>query len=280
MPPPPATAVPTPPPPGYATSPSLPPPPGTYPPYGAAPLSANPFASQLGAPAGPRLDPGVAQRLSALESNLGALSMGSGAIAEGVMEAVTGGLFIGLGAWARNTGSVQTGNYFYVYGGMSVGRALIDFTLKPNPQRYAVAYTNMPMATTEDAMARLRYGEDSLRMLAYRYRTARLLDGGLQIAAGAISIPILVGPEGFAHADAFTYIIAITGGITIITGLVAMLTPTSAERRWKSYQRLVARLNARNAPPPSRPPYSLERSYEVGAFALPGGFGASYRLRF
>lgn len=206
--------------------------------------------------------------------------MGQGAVVEGVMEALTGGLFIGLGAWARNSGSVQTGNYFYVYGGMSIGRALIDFTLKPNPQRYAVAFTNMPMTTPEDAMARLRYGEQSLQMLANRYRTARLLDGGLQIAAGAISIPILVGPEGFAHADAFTYIIAITGGITIVTGLVAMLTPSSAERRWKSYKRLVARLNARNPTPATQAPYSLERRYEVGAYALPGGFGASYRLRF
>jgi hypothetical protein len=96
--------------------------------------------------------------------------------------------------------------------------------------------------------ARLAYGEEALGNIAYRYRLARLLDASIAIVSGLAVIPIFLRGDGFDSTNPFDYVVIVSSGISVISGLVNLATRTDAERRWDAYQELRDRLATREEP--------------------------------
>ena len=180
-------------------------------------------------------------KLSALSADLQALAArGGGGVVEGVLSMVTGGLTIGLGAIIDDPFSP----YLYVLGGSTAARGLVHIALIPDASGTAVNFAHMPMTTEEEIQARLVYGESELQSLAERNLWARIVDGSLSLAAGLAVIPVYLAPNGFAENDVLFYFVLIGAGLSAVGGLLTLIVPSDAERRWGAYQEMRRRLDA------------------------------------
>jgi hypothetical protein len=123
-----------------------------------------------------------------------------------------------------------------------VARGIVDLTIMPNAQDAAIAFAHMPMTTVPEVRDRLRYGEHELESLADRTRHARVLDASISIGVGAAFVPLYLGPNDWKVNDAVDYFVLIGSAISVISGLINLLTRSEAERRWAAYRELRSRL--------------------------------------
>lgn len=237
-----------------------------------------------GAPPPPTVDARIpsrlATRLRVLEGNFQALAARSGnKVLDGVLSLVTGGLVVGIAGWQWSEDK-QLGGYLLLWGGASVARGVFDLTLTPNIARPSVAFTHMPMRTLAEVEARLAFGEQALEDIARRARLARILESSLNMAVGAAAIPLYLAPNDFAFDSPFDYFVVIGSGISIISGLINLLSRTDAERRWQAYEELRDRLGDDDAGEERAGRTPRLRFVGVGGGPLPGGGGVSTQWSF
>ena len=220
---------------------------------------------------GARIPSRMATRLRVLDSDFTALSSrGGNHIVDGVLSILTGGLAITLGVLFDDE---LISPYLYLYGGAGVVRGVLDLSLTPDPSELAIQFAHMPMGNMGEVVARLHFGEEGLASLASDTRLVRILDASLNIGVGVAVVPLYLGPNDFAITSPFDYFVLIGAGISIISGLINLLTRSEAERRWDAYEELDSRLSAEdggraaNQTPSGDGPERL--SY--GLVPLPGG---------
>jgi len=184
----------------------------------------------------------VATRLRILDRDLTSIAARSGgAVVDGVLSIVAGAVSISLGVVFRNEPLAQ---FLYLVGGAAVARGVLGITLLPDAEEPAIRFGHMPMTSVREVRARLAYGESALEYLAERARLARLLDGGLNLAVGVAIIPTWLGPNDFTLSGIEDYFVLIAAGISILSGVISLLSETDAERRWGAYRDLRDRLAA------------------------------------
>lgn len=189
-----------------------------------------------------RIPSRITTRLRSLDANLRALgNRGGGNVVNAVLSMLTGGLAITLGALKDNPTDWMS-VYLYVYGGASAVRGVLDLVLTPNASGAAIAYQHMPMGTRDEIRARLSYGERELASLAEQALIARVLDGSINIAAGAAVVPIYLAPNNFEISNPLDYFILIGAGVSIISGIITLASSSAEEQRWDAYRSLRERL--------------------------------------
>lgn len=224
--------------------PSVPPPPPTgYDPavqYPApAPAGVRGFVSD---PLEGRIPSRIATRLRVLDGSLQALAIrGRNRLIDGILSLVAGGVMTGIGIWQWEANR-NLASYLVLWGGSNLVRGIIDLVVTPNPTGPAIAYAHMPMTTPEQVRQRLDFGEAALERLARRTKIARVLDATINIGAGLAFIPLYLAPNDFRIVDPFDYFILIGSGISVLSGLISLLTRSDAERRWRAYRELRDRL--------------------------------------
>jgi hypothetical protein len=235
-----------------------------------------------------RIPPRIATRLRVLESDFNALAArGGNSIVDGVLSILTGGLTITLAVLLADEPNIPE-EYLYLYGGATVARGIIDLVLMPNPSDAAIAFAHMPMGSPREVMTRLRYGETELESLADRTRMTRIIDASLNIGVGVAVIPLWFGPRDY-EIQPFDWFIIIGSAISVISGLINLLSRSEAERRWSAYEELRDRLRREQAqdrrrrrgsgsdgdtgPPDGQMPAA--GTLQVGAAPLPDGHGGA-----
>ncbi len=190
-----------------------------------------------------RLPRNAAIRLRALEGDLLALARsGRNRIVSGVMAMVSGGIAIGLGFLVRDEDFLS--NYLFVYGGGNLARGVVQIALEPDTSDPPVVFSHMPMRNNEEISLKLTYGERALEELADRKQLARILDASISIGTGAAILPIYLGPNDY-EVDTFGAFVLIGAGVTVVSGLVDLIIPSEAERRWDAYKTLDMQLKQR-----------------------------------
>lgn len=183
----------------------------------------------------------TATRLRALDTDLQVLAArGGGGIIDGVLQLVMGGVLIGLGTLVNS----DAAPYMYTYGGTAVARGVLSFAFLNDPSGVASTYAHMPMTNADEIQARLAFGERELESLANNARIARILDGSLSVASGLLVVPIYLGPRDFSVSSPMDYFLIIGAGISVVSGVVTLITTSEAERRWSAYEELRTRMRA------------------------------------
>lgn len=242
--------------PGYPSVGTLPAPPE------AAPLTSL-FPSQ-----GPLVSAQVATKLRVLDTDLNYLGgRGRNRVVDGILSMVTGGLSIALGVIVDEQ---SLSDYLYVYGGAGVARGLLHLFLGSNPSDAALEFSHMPMASEQDAQARLRFGENALESIADADRLSRILDASLNILTGAAFVPLYLGPNDY-EIDTFGAIVLVTAGVSVVTGAINLFTMSESERRLDAYEAMKNRLS---------PGPQARRTWQFQAGAGPAGAMVGARNRF
>lgn len=186
-----------------------------------------------------RIPSRITTRLRSLDANLRSLgARGGGNIVNAVLSMLTGGLSITLGAFAVEPMNI----YLYVYGGVAAARGILDLALTPNASGAAITYQHMPMTTRPEVDERLRFGENALRGLAEQALIARIVDASLNMSAGVAIVPIYLAPNDFEVSDPLDYFVMIGAGVSIISGIITLVSTSAEEQRWQAYERLRDRL--------------------------------------
>jgi len=189
-----------------------------------------------------RIPSRLTTRLRALDANLRALAARGGAnIVNAVLSFVTAGLTITLGALSEPADDALS-VYLYVYGGTMAARGVLDLVLTPNAQGASIAYQHMPMGDDDEVQARLAYGEEQLRVLAEQSLIARILDAGLNMAAGVAVVPIYLAASDLRFDQPLDYFILIGAAVSVVSGIITLASTSPAEQRWSAYQELRERL--------------------------------------
>lgn len=227
----------------------------------------------------------VRNRIRALDATWATLGLAGGPnIGSAILSLVGGGIQIALGALLLelgSTGAADFAPYFFVLGGTSIVRTiLVEFVLRPDPRGVAIEYQNMPDATPSQALARMRYGEQQLRAIAEQSLIMRMVDGGLNIAAGLAVIPAYLVPRNFELND-FEWLVLIGPAFAVVSGIITMATPSAAERRWEAYDAMRRRLEQQRGraaidPEDLRMPAADGPSLSVGLSAAPNGGGMAF----
>lgn len=254
----------TPPPASPAAPGEVPPPPGYGPDSARYPVGVRgPTLAAAG------LDVNTATLLRVLNGDLQSLAARAGnGVLDGILGIVGGGLGIALGVLS-NDGDPFISTYFYIWGAAGIARAVIDLSLQPRTDSRALAFSHMPMRNRAEIEARLVYGETALEYVANRTRLARLLDGSINVAAGAAAIPLVLASGNFDKEDFYFYFVIIGSSLSLIGGVVTLATRSDAEKRWNAYQEMRDNLTR-----------TRQVSWEFGGAPLMGGGMATWRLRF
>ena len=218
--------------------PPPPPPPGSG--YG---MPAAPgYAPLQPQPTGFQVDADTATRLRVLDSDLQQLARAGNPVAGGVITMATGGLSIALAFLATEDDFLR--NYLVLYGAANVLTGITELAIRPNASGPSIAFTHMPMGNEQEAQARLLFGEEALERIARRSRAARLITASIDVAVGLAIIPIFLGPNDFSVRDPFDYFVLLGSGISVVTGLINLVTRSTAEKYWAAYTELNERLSA------------------------------------
>ncbi len=250
----------------------IPPPPGAVPaPSGyAAPRYVVPSAPQVEASAVPAA---TATRLRALEGSLGALASRGSSIGSGIASMVSGGVSIALGIVNRDERTLAS--YLYLWGSAGIAGGIIDVALRPRASRPSIEFAHMPMRNAAEIEARLQFGENALESIARRARIARILDASLNVAVGALVLPVYYIPTDFSFDEPFDYFVLIGSAVSVISGVIKLATTSTAERRWSAYQDLRRRLEMGGVTAERR-----VRFEGIGAAPIRGGAAATATVSF
>lgn len=181
----------------------------------------------------------ISTRLRALDGNLRSLAARGGPNVFGpILSILSGAGSFTLGAFVQ-----EPLNYFlYTFGVASAARGVLELALAPNASDDAVTFQNMPMTTREEVLARLRYGESALEGLAERAAILRYTTGGLNVAGGLAVIPAYLAPNDWELTSGLDAFVLIGAGVSVISGVITLLSTSAEEQRWQAYERLRDRL--------------------------------------
>lgn len=215
----------------------------------------------------------IATRLRVLGTDLDALaSRDTGGLSSGVMSILAGGLSIAL-AQLIDQSALRT--FLYIFGSGSLLRGGLELTLSPDALGASLSYSHMPMRVPEEVMDRLHYGERALANLASQSQRLRMLEGATSIGAGVITVPfLLLGPKGDtkdSKFDTLDLFVVVGAGVSVLSGVVSLLSSSEAEKRNDAYLELKKRLAKpakTNAPP------------QVSLIAVPSAVALSVRGHF
>ena len=228
-----------------------------------------------------RLPADVRTRFRVLTHDLDELAAKGGSrVADGVLSIVTGGLSITLGVFLDDHQPVL-GSYLYLFGGANVARGIIDLLVTPDPHTPALEFSHMPMRNVQEAKERLAFGEAALERLAYRSRLTRILDAAVSTLAGVAFVPVyLARRDGEPSIDTMGYFVMIGAGISVISGVISLTTPSDAERRWNVYSELRRRLASERRSSQARPQRHASLLPKPRIGLLPGGaaLGLSWHM--
>lgn len=186
-----------------------------------------------------------ATRLRVLGANLRALGGTGNSTLNGIVSIISGGAVAGLGAYLRLEGEDPLiSSYFFILGGANITRGIVELALPTGAGDDSIAFENMPQRRPEEVQSRIHFGETALASVARRNRISRMLNGSINIAAALAIVPLHLAPNGFRVDDFYDVFILVGSGISLVTGIVGLVTRSSAERRWLAYQSLDARLES------------------------------------
>lgn len=190
---------------------------------------------------------GTLTRIHILEGDLAILgAQGSGNIADGIVSILTGGLTVTLGYVYRDQ---LPAGYLYVFGGAAISRGVLLLSIRPDISDEALEFSHMPMTSEREVRQRLRFGERAFRKVADDSRLLRLLDGSLQCATGAAIVPFWFIPRDFKVKEPIDYFVIAAAALSVVSGVISLVSPSDAERRWSAYKRLRKRLRNRQVRP-------------------------------
>ncbi|MFK7991881.1 MAG: hypothetical protein AB8I08_38040 [Sandaracinaceae bacterium] len=259
----------------------VPPPPGA-PPADEAPLDqaryplpTDAYASDDEDEPSLRIPSRVTTRMRSLDASLRALGASGSNVVNAVLSMLTGGLSITLGV-LRDPNDDWLSAYLYVYGGAAAARGGLELLLAPDASGQAIRYQHMPITTNEQVRARVRFGEAALSGLAEQAMIARVVDASLNLAAGVAVVPIYLVPNDFSVGNPLDYFVLIGAGVSVLSAVINLATPSGAEQRWAAYEALRDRLAEEadegaafgEEPVPSAPAASLS----VSPFGLRAAF--------
>lgn len=256
--PPPGSALPSPsdeplPPPTSSLSPNL---------FGSGTLLAGPVAGTE--------DEFHRARMNLLDQHLSSLgARRTSNIGGGVVTLLMGGAYVGIGVYANRNGEPTFAKYFFISGGASIVSAGVGFALMTNPER---AYTRFSAIRDDPSLSsheRLRLSESILESLARRRRATRFTQASIDLAVTAISLPFLLGNDGFDKSNAFDWLITISAVISTVDAVTTMVQRSEEERRYRMY-RLYADAHGGDELTATAPPPRL-RLAGYGLSPLPGG---------
>jgi hypothetical protein len=183
--------------------------------------------------------------LRVLDSDLQQLARAGNPVASGVITMATGGLSIALAFLVAEDDFLR--NYLVLYGSANVLTGITELAIRPNATGPSIAFTHMATGTPAEAQARLAFGEAALQRIARRARAARLISASIDVAVGLAIIPIFLGPNDFSVGDPFDYFVLLGSGISVVTGVISLVTRSPAEKYWAAYGDLDQRLRAPSA---------------------------------
>jgi len=228
-----------------------------------------------------RIPSRIATRLRVLDRDFTALSArGGSSIVDGVLAIISGGLSITLGLIiAADSEDQNLPMFLYIIGGAAVARGVIDIAMTPDPSDPAIVFSHMPMGSVREVRARLNYGESALEELADETRLARLLDAGISIGAGAGFTTYYLAENDIAHAPVLDVFLLIGAAISIVSGVINLVSRSEAERRWEAYSDLRSRLRRERRDEVIRRRRSKPTAH-LGIGGVPSGAGIVLRGQF
>lgn len=247
----------------------MPPPPGTAAPrewsgtYGVSVVDAN-----------------LRQRLRVLDATWSSLANTGGPNwFSGIAGIVGGGASITIGALLLEfddpVGSASyIAPYLITLGITSVLRStLVDLILPPNPRPTAIRYANMPDGTREEALARVRFGENELESLAEYSLIVRIVDASLSIAGALAVIPAYLIPRDWMIVSPFEALVFIGPALSLIFGIITLASPSGPEQRWDAYREMRRRLGEDGDE--AALPRAIGPTFQAGFSIDPNGGGAA-----
>lgn len=214
---------------------------------------------------------GVLQRLRLLDQDIAALgsSDGSMQLANDIIRLVAGAVLVGAGFLVYDDDPAATeeralASILWASGGFGVVGGTLSLILTPRPSSDAIRYAHMPTRNRREVRERLRYGEHLLESTADRMRISRIVDGSLSIVSAGVMMGLFIDLRGgFSTDDFYTWLVIAATATGVISGIVTLVSPSLAERRWSAYAETRDRLRRERR----------RRSSSVGAsiVPLPGG---------
>lgn len=205
-------------------------------------VSSTPTADGVPAPAAPdarraRRQANVRLRLRLLGDDLQTLDQRSytGRYVDAISSIIIGGALIALGA-VIDFGEEGEGSrrLLYFSGAVSAGQGALSLAFVPSLGDDALRFTAMEDEDMRSARRKLRFGERALENAAGAAKTDRLVNAlggmGLGVAYYGIALPI------WGLTDTvIDYLLVAYAAIVVIQGVIALVTPTPAERMWDVY---------------------------------------------
>lgn len=157
----------------------------------------------------------------------------TGRYVDAISSIVIGGALIALGAAVEGLDDGSR-RLLYFSGAVSAGQGALSLAFVPSMGDDALRFMAMDDAEMRDARRKLRFGERTLENAAGGARTDRLVNAlggmGLGVAYYGIALPIW-GLTG----TVIDYLLIAYAAIVVVQGVIALLTPTPAERMWDVY---------------------------------------------
>lgn len=224
-----------------------------------------------------RVPSGVLQRLRLLDHDVAALAQtdGSMQLANDIIRLVAGAILVGAGFFVYDdapSAEAERGlaAILWASGGFGVAGGTLSLILTPRPASAAIAYDHMPMRNRGEVRDRLRFGEHLLESTATRSRAARIVDGSLSIVSSGVMMGLYLDlGGGFRSDDFYTYLVIAVTATGAISGIVTLVSPSLAERRWSAYRDVRERLRRQRHR--SHVGFGVAPLPEGGAFATVGG---------
>lgn len=193
---------------------------------------------------------GVQQRLRLLDGDIAALAQSDGSmqLANDIIRLVAGAVLVAAGflVYDDDPAAVEEralASILWASGGFGVVGGTLGLILTPRPSSAAIAYQHMPMRNRTEVRDRLRFGEHLLERTADRSRVSRIVDGSLSIVSAGVMMGLFLDLRGgFSTDDFYTWLVIAATATGVISGIVTLVSPTLAERRWSAYREARDRL--------------------------------------
>lgn len=174
-------------------------------------------------------------RLRLLGDDLQTLDQRSytGRYVDAISSIVIGGALIALGAAVEGLDEGSR-RLLYFSGAVSAGQGALSLAFVPSMGDDALRFMAMDDADMREARRKLRFGERALENAAGSAKTDRLVNAlggmGLGVAYYGIALPIW-GLTG----TVIDYLLIAYAAIVVVQGVIALVSPTPAERMWDVY---------------------------------------------
>lgn len=230
----------------------------------------------------PRIPQHVTVRLRAISINLKELARHAARNDSEVVNAIfafaVGGACVTAGVLFNEKMS-EYSYPFYLLGGANILRGSLILALSPDFTEPSLQYEYMPTRTIAKVKSKLIYGTQSFQSLADRSFWLRVLDSTINIGAGAAAIPLFLYRDPHKFDRALDYFVVTGAGVSVLAGIVGLLTRTEAEKRWSAYEEFQDKLK-RDWRQRQQSENNSRLEINFVASPVPGGYLALLQDRF